>query len=301
MTSSAAVGILTWHGEETTRSCLRSLLGDGAWSGPTVVIDNGSGTGEGERLAKEFGVAFVSLPTNGGVPSGYNAAIRWAVDHGATHVLLVNNDVEFLDRSTMTRLAALAAPNVAAVGPIIRTRDGTIWSAGTRIRRWIGHAERMRQPRGAEPYSVDALDGSCLLVSVEAACRIGGLAPEYFLYWEETDWCERARKAGLQLLVDPATSVTHLGGGSGDLRQTRRYALRNSLLFIRRNTHGVAGLTAAAGWLFARAPIFAVRRLREGATGGAVLSDLRWAIGWHLRDIARLGWRRLADGPRLCG
>lgn len=282
-----------------TRSCLRSLMGAGL-SSLTVIVDNGSGTGEGERLAEEFGVASVSLPTNGGVPAGYNAAIRWALEHGATHVLLANNDLEFTDPDTMARLLALAAPDVAAVGPVIRNADGSIGSAGTSIRRWVGHAQRRRRPKGTRPYAVDALDGSCLLVSIEAACRVGGLAPEYFLYWEETDWCERARKAGFQLLVDPTTSVTHLGRASGDLGQTRRYALRNSLLFVRRHARGAQAVSATAAWLFGRAPIFVVRRLWEGAGPRTVLADLAWAIGWHLRDARRRGWMLQPIGPPLC-
>jgi len=265
-----------------------------------VVVDNGSGTGEGERLAAEFQIAAVTLPENGGVPAGYNAAIRWARDQGASHVLLCNNDLEFPDPQLVSRLARLAATNVAAIGPIVRNDDGSIWNAGGRFRRWLGHAQRTRKPWDAAPYEVDWLDGSCLLVSIDAICRIGGLAPEFFLYWEETDWSVRARRTGSRLLVDPGASVTHVGWASGSARQTRRYSLRNSLLFVRRNVGGVAGVTASFAWLFGRLPVFLVRRLREGAALGEIAADVGWAIGWHVRDVVRRGWRRPADGPDLC-
>lgn len=296
----AAIAILTWRGEVATRACLQSLLRSDRSAGLTVIVDNGSGTGEGERLAAEFGVSSLVLPANGGVPAGYNAAIRWAREQGATHVLLANNDVEFPDANIASRLAACALPDVAAVGPIVRNGDQSIWNAGGRIRRWLGHAQRTTTPWQSAAYDVDWLDGSCLLLSIDAACRIGGLAPEFFLYWEETDWCARARRSGLRLLVDPTAGVTHGGRGSATARLTRRYALRNSLLYVRRNLRGLPAITAGTVWLCGRVPSFFVRRVREGSGFVEPLEDVRWAIAWHVRDAARHGWRRPAVGPDLC-
>lgn len=294
------VAILTWRGEPTTRACLRSLLGSRDWTGATLIVDNGSGTGEGERLAKEFGVDSVTLATNDGVPAGYNAALRWARANGMSHALLANNDLEFTDPRLVSRLMAYAEMDVAGVGPIVRRTDGSISSAGGRLRGLVGHVQRTSAPWATVPYEVDALDGSCMLVSIDAVCRVGGLEAEFFLYWEETDWCARARRAGLRLVVDPHATVTHFGAGSGNLRQTRRYALRNSLLYIRRNVRGFAGLTASLLWLFGRVPFFVVRRLFERAGPRGILGDARWAIYWHVRDASRHGWRRSADGPDLC-
>lgn len=295
-----AVAILTWRGESLTRQCLESLLATGIKNDRILIVDNGSDTGEGERLAREFAANVLTNPTNGGVPAGYNSAIGWAYGNGMTHMLLANNDVEFTDRDLPTRLLGACGPGIAAVGPIIRTQRDTIWNAGTRVRRWLGLAQRTSRPWGPTPYDVDAIDGACMLVAVEAACKIGGLESDYFLYWEETDWCARARAAGLRVLVDPRANVMHAGWGSGNRRDTRRYALRNSLLFIRRNVRGFAGLSASMAWLFVRVPTFLVRRLAEKAGPRGVGADAAWAIGWHVRDIRQRGWRRPADGPDLC-
>ncbi|MEW5991538.1 MAG: glycosyltransferase family 2 protein [Chloroflexota bacterium] len=294
------IAILTWRGEATTRRCLESLRGRTGFPAGIVVVDNGSGTGEGERLATEFGVEAVTLEENGGVAAGYNAAITWALAAGASHVLLSNNDLEFPDADLADRLTRLVEPGVAAVGPMIRNVDGSVWNAGGRLRPWLGHAIRTSMPWQPAPYAVDWLDGACLLVSIDAVCRIGGLAPEFFLYWEETDWSARARRAGLRLLVDPSAEVLHVGWGSGTARQTRRYSLRNSLLFVRRDVGGPAGISAGLLWLLGRVPWFVVKRLREGGGVRGPVADAAWAIGWHLRSVARHGWRVPADGPDLC-
>lgn len=298
--TAVAVAILTWRGESLTRSCLRSLRRRGGWAGPTLIVDNGSGTGEGALLCAEFGVECVTLAENGGVPAGYNAALSWARGRGLSHLLLANNDVDFTDPDFVTKLAGHTAPSVAAIGPIIRGVGGSIESAGTKLHRWIGHAERTTVPRLNEAYGVDAIDGACLLVSIDAVCRVGGLDPDFFLYWEETDWCARARAAGFRLILDPEVSVAHAGIGSGNLRQTRRYALRNSLLFVRRNIHGLPAATAALTWWFGKVPFFVARRLLEGSNPIDVLRDARWAIAFHVRDAARRGWRLPATGPDIC-
>jgi GT2 family glycosyltransferase len=296
-----AIAVLTWRGYETTRACLESLRVLAQWPADIVVVDNDSGTSEGDRLAAETGVAGLTLDRNGGVAFGYNAAIRWAREHGHKQVLLLNNDTLLTDAATIDRLASLMAdPSVAAAGPLIKGHDGEIASAGGRIGGLTGHAFRLRRPRGPAPYEVDWLDGSCLMVSVDAVCAIGGLSEDFFLYWEETDWCTRARARGFRCVVDPGTSITHAGGATASSRVTRRYALRNSLLFMRRNGTRRELALWLAGYVLIRVPVFLVRRLRQGAPLREAVADAVEAIGWNVRDTRSRGFRLPADGPAVC-
>src|ERR1043166_3587904 len=111
--------ILTYRGLEPTRNCLKTLARSTSWPLPVVVVDNSSGTDEGVALAKEIGAPVASIVTssNGGVPGGYNAALAWAADHGASHVLLLNNDTLLEDRQMLAALVGNLRPDVAAVGP----------------------------------------------------------------------------------------------------------------------------------------------------------------------------------------
>jgi GT2 family glycosyltransferase len=298
-----AVGVLTWRGEASTRRCLTTLLALGSIpAADIVVVDNDSGTGEGDRLAAEFGVAALTMPANGGVAYGYNAAIRWARERGRGHVLLLNNDVVVSQPDLIDRMVEAGGPRIAAVGTLIEDRDGTVWSAGGFLKRWLGHAGRARDPRRDEPYDVDWLDGSAVLVSVAAACEIGGLAEDFFLYWEEVDWCTRARRAGWRCVLQPRARITHERGASATGRQTRYYALRNSLLFQRRNASAAQLVTGLGAWVFGRLPVFVVRRIVEGASPREALSDARSAVVWHLRDAAaKRAWRVPPIGPDVCG
>jgi GT2 family glycosyltransferase len=296
-----AVAVLTWRGEAQSRSCLESLRQLAQWPADILVVDNDSGTGEGDRLASDFGVAGLTLPRNGGVAYGYNAAMRWARQAGCSHVLLMNNDVVLPRPDVIDLLVEAMDGSTAAAGPVVRDEDGNTWSAGGTLQWWTGNAKRLRRPRSESPYAVDWLDGSAMLVRLEAACKVGGLSEDFFLYWEETDWCVRAARAKFRCVVQPEASITHARGASATSRQTRSYALRNSLLFMRRNGSLAANVTSTLAWLFVRLPIYFVRRRGEGERLREATRDAVEALAWNLGDaIRRRSWRVAADGPGVC-
>lgn len=298
------IGVLTWRGYEQTRRCLESLTRLVDWPVDVVVVDNASGTGEGELLAAEFGesVSAVTLDVNGGVSTGYNAAIRWASRAGKDFVLLLNNDTEITDPALLRGLLQAAGEGVAAVGPVVVDGRGTVLSAGGRIHWLSGFCSQKRavstKKRG--PYEVDWIDGSCMLVAIDAACRIGGLSEQYFLYWEETDWCMRVRRAGYRVLLNPSTTITHRQGGSATKWQFRFFMLRNALLFMRRNGSRFQNITSAVAFALMRVPMFIAHVSATDAGLSAAIRGVRDAVAWNLHDSTRSGWRPPADGPSVC-
>ncbi len=268
------------------------------WPRDVLVVDNASGTGEGERLGREFGIAHLETTHNGGVASGYNAALGWAAGHGYSHILLLNNDTVVAHGWLVDELASAASPGVAAVGPTVRDEGGSTWSAGGRLSRWTTRSWHRRRPDRSEPYEVDWIDGSAMLVSIDAVRRIGGFSEDFFLYWEELDWCARARRAGYTVLVQPSATIEHARGASATTLQTRTWSLRNSLLFARRHAGRAQLSTTLVAWTLIRVPVYLARvASREGIR--AAVRGVREAGGWNLRDAARHGWRVPADGPPL--
>ena len=302
MAPTIVIGILTWHGYDLTKACLESLKTLSDWPIPTLVVDNGSGTGEGVRLAQEFGppVESIELAEDGGVPTGYNAAMRWASDRHADYVLLLNNDTIISDPAMIRLLAAAATDRVAAVGPIVRDPDGAVHSAGGFLRMWKARSDHFKEAQTPDrPYSAEWLDGPCLLVSVDAARRIGGLEPTYFLYWEELDWCVRARHAGYQCVVQPLTSITHARSSRDPSAEARYLMLRNQILFMRRNGSFSQNLTSFTWLILARIPKQLVRSVGREGLGTALRAASR-GIAWNLAlALRRRRWRLPADGPDI--
>jgi GT2 family glycosyltransferase len=269
------IAILTWRGEAVTRRCVEGALSLAGGPYPILVIDNHSGTGEGEAIAESLGVESVELPENGGVPLGYNAGAAWALRKGFAHVLLLNNDLEFPDAHLVERLLGAAQVGVS------------------------GHLQRPLTSDGG-PYEVDWVDGSCMLVATAALATIGGLAPEYFMYWEEVDWCTRARRAGLRCVVAPtATVVHHRGSASGSTAVVGRLR-RNGLLFMRRNGNRRQNAQSFVFFVTVGLTMRVADAYRRRSGVGIELAASAKAAAWNITDAIRRGrWRLPASGPRL--
>ncbi len=83
-----------------------------------------------------------------------------------------------------------------------------------------------------------ATTGAAMAARAETFARIGGLAESYFAYYEDLDWCWRARLAGMRCVYEPAATVRHVGGastGGPASERVRRLAARNRLQTLARN------------------------------------------------------------------
>jgi GT2 family glycosyltransferase len=235
-----------------------------------------------------------------GVGAGYNAGIRWAHDHGAKYVLLLNNDTLLDDPLLAKRLIDACGPDVFAVGPLVKEPGGSVWSSGGTFD-WKTYMSGHQQADGmvslTSPYPVAWIDGSCMLVSVAAAYEIGGFDEIFFLYWEEVDVCVRAWRHGLRCLVEPRASIVHLVGQTARPSQVDHLMLRNAILFMRR--HGTRRQNAAflLRQLCWRTPLFVARRIKHGGGIRESVGMVLRSLAWNLRDATReRGWTRKAGG-----
>jgi len=218
------------HGcpEETTRA-VRSAR-DPSLDVNVLVVENGSGPG----IDPEAGVEVLRLASNKGFAGGMNAGLERLTQHGCDRFLLLNNDA-CLEPGCLRRLAeALEDPELAAVGPVIlREADGRIESRGVRFDpRWgrhrlLGHGIRPGLEDGR--LDVESLSGAVLMLSRAALERVGPLDETYFLGFEDSDWCARARQAGQRLAVVLGARARHVGGHTLGVGSPIRlyYAARN--------------------------------------------------------------------------
>lgn len=196
-----------------------------------VVADNSSTDATVSEVAAHPDVVLVQTGGNLGYAGGINAAARHAGDTGA--VLVLNPDLRVGRGALAAMLKRLQQPGTGIVVPLLADEDGSTYPSLRRepsIMRAVGDAFAGRRfPRrpgwlseieyDAEaylyPHPVDWATGAALLVDMPLARRLGGWNESFFLYSEETEYFHRARRAGAQVWFEPAATMTHRRGGSG--------------------------------------------------------------------------------------
>lgn len=219
MTShTVSVVIVTWRAFEATRRCLDALKvvqSESDLIHEVVVVDNDSGDGSVERLRSEFDARFIERPDNGGFAVAVNEGFR-ATE--APNVLLLNPDA-VLDTDCLEPLVDTLnrERRVAAAGPRLIDEDGRFMPTGRALpsaRSELFKILGRFRPDDEESRSVGWICGACMLIRRSAWDRIGPFDERFFLYFEETDWCLRARRAGHEIHLIRDAVAFHEGGRS---------------------------------------------------------------------------------------
>ena len=238
--------ILNWNGRDDTLECLRSVRGLEYPKLDVVVVDNGSCDGSVSAVRAGFPeVTVLELPDNRGRAEGNNVGIRHALSHGAEHVLILNNDT-VVDPNMLTRLldAAALAPNAGLWGPKIcyYSRPDTVWRTGYNwdptVFRFVAAGREEHEAQVSTVHEVDSLVGCAMLISRDVFQAVGMLDSSYFLYWEELDFCARARRQGFRCVVAPEAKVWHkvITSPEGEPSPVAIYfQARNYLLWTKRH------------------------------------------------------------------
>jgi GT2 family glycosyltransferase len=237
--------ILNWNGLEDTRECLQSLQSVTYTNRRVIVVDNGSEAAEAAALRDEFrdSIDVIESATNLGFAAGANLGIRQALDARTDYVLLLNNDTT-VDPAFLAELveAAEARPDGAAFCPktYFYANPEVIYSTGGSVSVWTATAKQIgRGERDAGQFDRVATrgyaDGVCMLMPRHGLETVGPLDEDYFAYWEETDWCVRARAKDLRCYYIPQARIWHKAARVQS--PTNRYYFlyrRNALMFVRK-------------------------------------------------------------------
>jgi GT2 family glycosyltransferase len=202
-------------------------------------VDNDSKDGFEENVKKIDNVVFIQTGANLGYTGGNNVGIKRALEDGCEWVFLLNPDA-VVEKETIETLVERAEKNSAQiVNPKIYFADSKIiWFAGKEFDQLnvLGHH------RGVDEQDVGKYDteeeledgtGCAMLIHKQVFEKIGMLDERYFLYYEESDFCFRARKAGFKIMYIPKAVVYHDNAKSTGLGSPLQdyFITRNRMLF----------------------------------------------------------------------
>lgn len=259
--------IVSWNVAELLAACLRSIADSaGPYTVETIVVDSASHDDSVARVRRDFpDVILLPQTENLGFVRCNNIGLERA---RGRYLLLLNPDTEVIGEALATMIAYMDTnPAAGIVGPHTLNTDGSTQSSRRRFpdvrlaffestwlqplapRGWLDDFYVIGPPSDAV-IPVDWVQGSALLARREVYAQIGGLDPAYIMFYEELDWCKRAKDAGWQVTYLGTAQITHHGGKSTAQVSARKHIHFNeSKLHYFRKYHGAGVAVVLRGFL----------------------------------------------------
>ncbi|QQG42200.1 MAG: glycosyltransferase family 2 protein [Candidatus Woesebacteria bacterium] len=256
-----SIVILTWNQCEMTKNQLAGVakLDVAGLDVEMIVVDNGSTDATIEELTKfelpNMKYKFIETGSNLGFAGGNNIGIKDAIERGADYVISMNNDL-ILAKDILVKLVELAGSDkkIGLIAPKMYFAKGfefhknrykeselgkVIWYAGGVLDRNNVYSEHRgvdEVDRGQydEICDTDYVNGACFLITKDLIKKIGLIDEIFFLYWEDADYSEKARRAGFRVMYTPETHLWHMvsvSTGKSGSPSNDYFIIRNRLIF----------------------------------------------------------------------
>ncbi len=233
-----SVIIPAWNGSEHLEACLRALQAQTYSPIEVIVVDNASVDGSAELVEQLFpDMRLICNAKNLGFGGGCNTGL-W-IAKGKILILLNQDTIVESEWASALVEVFQADSTIGIAGGKALYPNGTIQHAGGYVdKHGVGHHYGYRMPDNGEfdqIRDVDFVTGATLAISRQAFEQIGelddGFAPAYF---EDVDWCYRARHAGFRTVYVPKARLMHQEESSaGDESDEGKYLMqRNRIRFV---------------------------------------------------------------------
>jgi N-acetylglucosaminyl-diphospho-decaprenol L-rhamnosyltransferase len=228
-----AACIVYYQDQDSLNNLLNSLESQTLKPQNVFVADNHSK--EAIKInAFSFPVKVIRLNENRGFAGGANVAITEAMNNDFSNLMLLSQDV-LLEKDSAEKLIDELKISKGIVFPtMINRKTNSVFSKGGKISKFWGSVKLATKD---VPKDVDWADGSCLVFTSELFKLVNGLNERFFMYFEDVDFCLKAKSKGFNLThVSTITSQTP-NGPSPFLRS------RNSILLARRTGSNIFKLS----------------------------------------------------------
>ena len=288
-----AIVILNYNGYRDTIACIESVCSGPPMSCGIIVVDNSSlddSVAELKRWMQNYspplaesswggmlktctiddrqacarpGITLLEARNNSGFAGGNNLGIQYALQLGATWILLLNNDTVF-ECEALERLvkgAEGAGAHLAGCTIYEHADPSKAWYLGGKFS-WWGDKDLRYMRKGVTEaqatVETDWITGCCMLVKRDVFERIGLLDEHSFLYCEDADFCRRAARVGFRRILVLGSKLYHKVGRSAGLGSALAcYHITRSRVYFHRKHYS---LPAHASFLL----IFFLSRCLKG-------------------------------------
>lgn len=227
--SDVSIIIVNWNTRELLSSCLKSIAAadSGGLEIETIVVDNASSDGSATMVSREFPWAMLMASgANDGFAAGVNRGLVMA---SGRYYLVLNSDTELVGNCLPILVEnADEDPRIGIAAPMQvqppKKRLIRSWYRDPGLLRqlrsvflidWIASRRLPRLPLRTR-FQTDWVMGAAMLFRAEAADAIGAMDTGLFMYYEDFDYCYRARKAGWKVVLVPEAVILHHGNAAGE-------------------------------------------------------------------------------------
>ena len=234
--------ILNFNQEADTNECILSLKRMNYKNYRIILVDNDSFDGSGFRIKERFReIELLRSEKNLGFAGGCNLAIRRSMEKNPSgYILLLNNDT-IVSENLLDSLLSVAegSEEIGIAGAVnyYYNDPEKIHMSAHRFLWWLGIQKRAQGDIDAAFKEAQSVSACCMLIKKEVIQTIGLFDERFFIYYEDSDLCLRARRAGFKVVAVRNAKVWHKITAVFGTKTAREYYIytRNQPLFMLKN------------------------------------------------------------------
>lgn len=235
--------IVNYNGEKFQNECIESVLNSTFQNFYIIVVDNGS-TDKSMELLNGFSdnrIIKIYNNDNLGVAEGNNVGIKKSIELNCSHTLLLNNDT-VLQPNTLESLMMHSLNYLVLTPKIYFYGTNKIWYAGGYISKFKANGKHFNYKQEDKNitynWTYDYAPTCCMLIENTVFNKIGMMDKNYFLYYDDTDFCMRLKLSNIPIALDVNTFIEHkvsLSTGGQISNIFVYYSNRNKFYFYKKH------------------------------------------------------------------
>lgn len=246
------ITIVSYNTKDLLAKCLKQILAANSKNKlEVIVVDNASSDASADMLEKDFKwVKLLRSKENGGFAKGQNQALRVMTGE---YALLLNPDTDIPEKAIDGMVDFMEKhPNCGIASCQIVDYDGHLQSnggdlpTGISLLSWLFNLEflgqlpnfhRQEKEYFTTEHKVGWVGGTLMVIRKEVIKKVGLLNEDYFMYFEDAEYCYKAQKAGFDVMINPSVTIKHKGGASSKDPRFNQWLgeMKGLLIFYRSN------------------------------------------------------------------
>lgn len=229
--------IINWNGLSDTLACLQSIEKHNTYPNTNIYIVDNNSTESLDALFNfqqnsKLNLTIIKNNVNEGFAKGNNIGVDCAIKNGCNYILLLNNDTVLVEETFYNLITAYKKSNfeVLGVNNFYYSNPNKLWQSGWKLNQ-VYNLKHINIDKEKLITEADYIPGSSLFTTTKVIESIGLFDEQYFAYWEETDFCIRAKKKGYKVGFLNNSKILHKVGQSSNSKIQDYFFYRNRLYF----------------------------------------------------------------------